>query len=225
MNSTFNFGNIGTGTRLISNQNQFCSDKSFTTNAPTFRVVTAPTIWFYTNVGESITNDNQVSILRIENVSNDENTNMNWSVSWIGAPTAGLPSWVTFQGVTSGEGVFPGQATSIQFGLGTVTTTPAYFDLSLTVYMLGDSGVTFSQQDVLLNFAIIDVDKKEPTAPSGGDNAPNGLPLNVREKYSPGAIAMAALVALLLIVTAAVLFQSWRTSTLVKKAQFWNSWN
>jgi hypothetical protein len=225
MNSTFNFGNIGTGTRLISNEGQFCDGTSFTSNAPSFRVVTAPTIWFYTNVGENVTNANQVSILRIENVSNDENTNMKWSVSWNGAPTGGLPSWIDFQGVTSGEGVFPGQATSIQWSLGTVTTTPDYFDLSLTVYMLGDVGVTFSQQDVLLNFAIVDIDKKEPTAPSGDDTAPNDLPLTIREKLSPGGIAMVGLVALLIIVTLALLFQAWRTSTLVKKALFWNKWN
>jgi hypothetical protein len=225
MNSTFNFGNIGTGTVLISNAGQFCQGTSFTTNAPSFRIVTAPTIWFYTNVGESITNANQVSILRIENVSNDENTNMNWSVSWNGAPTGGLPSWINFQGVTSGEGVFPGQATSIQWGLGTVTTTPDYFDLSLTVFMLGNGGVTFSQQDVLLNFAIVDIDKKEPTAPSGDDTAPNDLRLTIREKLSPGGIATVGLVVLLILVTLALLFQAWRTSTLVNKALFWNKWN
>lgn len=226
MNSTFNFGNIGTGTRLISNDSQFCLDTSFTNNAPSFRLVTAPTIWFYTNVGQSITNPNQSSILRIENVSNDENTNMRWSVSWNGAPAGGLPPWLTFQGVTSGEGVFPGQATSVQWNLGTVTQTPAYFDLSVTVHMLGDAqGVTFSKQDLLLNFAIIDIDKKEPSAPSGTDNAPNGLQLNVTEKLSPGSIATIVLVVLLILVALGVLFQAWRTSTLVRKAQFWNAWN
>lgn len=225
MNSTFNIGNIGTGTRLISNATQFCSNNSFSSNAPSFRLVSAPTIWFYTNVGESITNDNQVSILRIENVSNEASTNMNWSISWAGAPTGGLPSWIQFQGLTSGNDLFPGKAASVQWSLGPVNETPAYFDLSLTVFALGSAGTTFSSQDLLLNFAIVDIDKKQPTAPSGADDAPNGLLLDVREKYSPGAIATLALVILLVVVAFVLLFQAWRTSSLIRKAQFWNAWN
>jgi hypothetical protein len=224
MNSTFNFGNIGTGTRYISNVNQFCNGTSFSSNAPSFRVVTAPTIWFYSNVGQSVTNPNQTSILRIENVSNDANTQMNWSVSWAGAPTGGLPSWLQFQGTTSGNGVFPGQATSVQWSLGPVTESPAYFNLSLSVFLLGTASTTFSRQDLNVNFAIIDIDKPNTALPSGDDTDPNGIPLLVREKYSPGAIAMVLLIALLVFVAAGLLFQSWRTSQLVRKAEFWNSW-
>lgn len=224
MNSTFNIGNIGTGTRYLSNVTQFCAGTSFTNNAPSFRVVTAPTIWFYSNVGQSITNPNQTSILRIENVSNDANTQMNWSVSWAGAPTGGLPSWLQFQGTTSGSGVFPGQATSIQWGLGTVKESPVYYNLSLSVFMLGTASTTFSKQDLSLNFAIIDIDKPNTALPSGDDTDPNGIPLLVREKYSPGAIAMVLLIALLVFVAAALLFQGWRTASLVKKAKFWSSW-
>ena len=224
MNSTFNFGNIGTGTRYISNVDQFCVGKSFTSNAPSFRVVTAPTIWFYSNVGESITNPNQTSILRLENVSNDENTQMNWSVSWNGAPTGGLPPWLQFQGTTSGNGVFPGQATTIQWGLSPTVTSPSYYNLSLSVYMLGTASTTFSQQDVSLNFAIIDIDKRNTPLPSGDDTDPNGIPLLVREKYSPGAIAMLFLIGLLVFVGLGLLFQGWLTTQLVRKAEFWNAW-
>lgn len=223
MNSKFNIGNIGTGTRYISGNSQFCGETSFSANTPDYRLVDAPTIWFYTNVGKSITNPNQVSILRIENVSNDENTNMNWSISWNGAPSGGLPPWLTFQGRTSGIDVYPGNAVSVQWSLGEVTRGNLYFDLSLSVFMLGTQGTTLSQQSLTLNFAVTDIDKPFTPLPSGGDTDPNGIPLLVREQLSPGAIAMIVLIVILLLIAFYAFVEALRTGNMINKARFWSS--
>lgn len=223
MNSTFSFANIGTGTRFIGELSQFCVNQSFSVDAPTFRVIEAPTLWFWSNVGQSITNPNLTSILRIENVSANPDTNMNWSISWNGAPTGGLPPWLEFQGTTSGQGVFAGNAATVQFTLGEVTKAPLYHDLDLNVFMIGQGGITLSQQSVTLNFAVIDIDKPNTPLPSGDDTDPNGVPLRVQEQLSPGGWALLALSVLLLVIAFFAFVQGIRTSTLLKKAKFWSS--
>lgn len=216
MNSTFSAADIGTGTRYIANNTQTCFGTSFSANAPDFRIVEFPTLWFWSNVGKSITNPNQTSILRLENVSQDENTPMNWSLTF----GAALPSWLQFQGPNFADGVLPGQNMSVEFTLGTVTQVPTYFDLPVTVFMLtsDDPRGTFSKQDLTLNFAIVDVDKPTIPAPSGNDESPNGIPLNVKDTLSPGGWAMIVAIGLCWAVGLLLLIKAFSIRTLVRNA-------
>jgi hypothetical protein len=214
LNSTFSAGDIGTGTRYIFDQGQFCFGYSFSENATTYQVVEFPTIWFFSNVQNTVTNPNLTSILRLRNVSTESNNIMTWSVSY----NVTLPPFIVQQGTNYGTGVLPGKEASMEWVLGSVTTHPAYFNLPLAITMLDQNNNPTSIQSLTLNFAITDIDKPNAPSPSGNDFNPNDLPLNVREVLSPGGIALIAFAVLMFILFFALVLRAIQTRNLVSRA-------
>lgn len=214
LNSTFSAGDIGTGTRYIFEQQQFCYGNSFSDNATTYQVFEAPTMWFFSNVQNTITNPNQTSILRIRNVSENGNNIMTWSVSY----NVTLPPWIVQQGINYGSGVLPGKEASVQWILGTVTTTPQFFNLPIALTMLDQNNNPTSVQSITLNFAITDIDKPLAPSPSGNDTDPNGIPLQIQGSFSAGAYALLIFTIVMIILFFILIFRGIRTKRLVSNA-------
>lgn len=214
LNSTFTAADIGTGTRYIFEQQQFCFGNSFSSNATTYQIFEAPTMWFYSNVQKSITNPNQTSLLRIRNNSENSSNIMTWSVSY----NVTLPSWIVRQGINYGTGVVPGKEASLQWVLGTFSSTPQYFNLPIAITMLDSNNNPTSVQSVTLNFAITDIDKPLAPSPSGDDTDPNGVPLLVQQTYSPGAYALLFFIIVMILLFFVLLIRGIRTRKLVSSA-------
>ena len=193
LGTTFSGNDITSSSVYIAGTSQLCTDKSISATAPDYTVRNFPTVWFWTNVGKSVTNPAQTALFNLTNVS--PVVQMNYSVTH-----DTLPSWLTYQGAPLSGTIDSGASVEFQLTQN-ATSAPLSGSIFFTVSSLKPGG-TFSSKIVPLNVAVIPIDKLQPLPPSpGSDTNPNDIPLLVNTQLSPGGISLILLALLFLAMT------------------------
>lgn len=211
LGTTFTANNIENTSVYVGNVSQFCENRSVSATAPQFTVQDFPTVWFWSNARQTVTNPAQVARARLTNISSASN-DMQYSVSY-----DALPFWLTYQGAPLEGTLSPGNL--VEFTLvQNATSAPLSGSFGFTFSAL-NGAQTFSSQVLQLDVAVISIDKAQPVAPPAGDDTnPNDIPLIVSKKLSPGAIALILLAVMFIIMSLTLFLQG----TYIQNTAFMN---